>query len=174
MKLKLMFAIVAGLLFGCKAQDNTPTSVGSVDLNRYAGLWYDIASYPARFQRGCHCTTAEYTLTQDGYVRVENKCRKGGFNKSESGVKGKAFVVKGSNNTKLKVQFFWPFKGDYWIVRLDRDYQWAVVSSPGKDYLWILSRTPVMDSELFESIVQSLRQEGYNTERLLKTPQPCG
>lgn len=173
MRKKMLFALAFGFLFGCRAQNIAPTTVGSVDLEKYAGLWYDVASFPVRFQRGCHCTTAEYTLMPKGYVKVVNKCRKGGFDKPESGIAGKAFVVKGSSNTKLKVQFFWPFKGDYWIVRLDPDYRWAVVSSPRKDYLWLLSRTPAMPEPLYNSIVSSLKEEGYNTGKLNRTPQPC-
>jgi len=173
MKNLLVMLLFAGFLSGCATQKQLPTSVGSVDLVKYAGRWYDIASFPVRFQKGCHCTTAEYTLMPEGYVKVVNKCRKGGYNKKSSGITGKAFVVDGTNNTKLKVQFFWPFKGDYWIVRLDPDYRWAVVSSPKKDYLWILSRTPQMNSTEFEAIVASLKAEGYDVARLTKTPQDC-
>lgn len=173
MNKKIMIALAAGFLFGCSAQKNLPTAVGRVELEKYAGLWYDVASFPVKFQRGCHCTTAEYTLMPRGYVKVVNKCRKGGFDKKESGITGKAFVVEGSNNTKLKVQFFWPVKADYWIVKLDNDYNWAVVSSPAKDYLWILSRTPSIPDDLYNSIVGSLKDEGYDTRRLNRTPQPC-
>ena len=171
MKNTLFLIIMAGLMMGCSAPKSAPTSVGSVELERYAGLWYDIASFPMRFQKGCHCTTAEYTLMPKGYVKVENRCRKDGFDGKKSGIKGKAFVVEGSENTKLKVQFFWPFKGDYWIVRLERDYKWAVVSAPGKDYLWILSRTPEMDETLFDKIIDDLRSDGYDVNRLVKVPQ---
>lgn len=173
MNFKIMIALVAGFLFGCSVQNNLPTAVGSVDLKKYAGLWYDVASFPVKFQKGCHCTTAEYTLMPRGYVKVVNKCRKGGFDKKESGINGKAFAVEGSNNTKLKVQFFWPLKADYWIIKLDQDYKWAVVSSPGKDYLWILSRTPAIPDDLYNSIVSSLKDEGYDTPRLNRTPQTC-
>ena len=165
--------MLAGLLMGCSAQKSVPTSVGSVELEKYAGLWYDIASFPMRFQKGCHCTTAEYTLMPKGYVKVENRCRKDGYDGKKQGITGKAFAVEGSNNTKLKVQFFWPFKGDYWIVRLEKDYKWAVVSAPGKDYLWILSRTPELDTTLFDEIIDDLRSDGYDVNRLVKVPQGC-
>jgi len=173
MKIITMIALAGTFFIGCKAQKDTPTEVGMVDLQKYTGLWYDIASFPMRFQKGCHCTTAEYTIMPKGYVKVVNKCRKGGFSAKVSGITGKAFPVKGSNNTKLKVQFFWPFKGDYWIVKLDPDYKWAVVSSPGKDYLWLLSRTPVIEESLYDTIINSLKNEGYDTARLKRTPQPC-
>ena len=90
-------------------------SVSSVDLKKYAGKWYEIASFPQRFQKGCHCTTAEYTLSEKGFVIVENRCRKGSVTGKESYIKGKAFVTPNSNNAKLKVQFFWPFTGKYSI-----------------------------------------------------------
>lgn len=173
MKILAMIAFFGLFLFGCKAQEVTPTAVGSVDLEKYAGLWYDIASFPARFQKDCHCTTAEYSLLPDGFVKVVNKCRKGGFSERISGITGKAYAVKGSNNTKLKVQFFWPFRADYWIVKLDTGYNWAVVSTPEKDYLWLLSRTPVLEQSVFDSIVDSLKNEGYNIGGLRRTPQAC-
>lgn len=168
-----LIALAAMFLFGCKTMDKTPTAVGNVELNKYAGIWYDIASFPMRFQKGCHCTSAEYTLMPDGYVKVLNKCRKGSYQGDWTSITGKAFVVEGSNNTKLKVQFFWPFKGDYWIVKLDEDYQWAVVSSPKKDYLWILSRTRILDETLYHHLITTLNAEGYETDKLVKTPQQC-
>jgi len=82
-------------------------TVRYVDLNKYAGKWYEIASYPQRFQKGCHCTTAEYTLSDKGYVIVENRCNRGSINGKQSYIKGKAFVEKNSGNAKLKVQFFY-------------------------------------------------------------------
>lgn len=166
--------MTAGFLLGCKAQDKSPTSAGSVNLDRYTGKWYDVASFPVRFQKGCHCTTAEYTLMPKGNIKVDNQCRKVGINEEPSGITGYAFPVKGSNNTKLKVQFFWPFRSDYWIVRLDAGYSWAVVSTPSKKYLWILSRTPVMKEDIFQNIMEDLKNDGYNTEKLVKVPQSCG
>ncbi|GAB1405046.1 lipocalin family protein [Lentimicrobium sp.] len=160
-------------LFGCKTMDKSPTAVGHTDLNKYAGVWYEIASFPMRFQKGCHCTSAEYTLMPAGYVKVVNRCRKHSEQGSWSSVSGKAFAVEGSNNTKLKVQFFWPFKGNYWIVMLDDDYQWAVVSAPKKDYLWILNRKRSMDDELYRQLIETLKAEGYDTAKLVKTPQQC-
>ncbi|GAP42304.1 bacterial lipocalin [Lentimicrobium saccharophilum] len=173
MKFSAMITLAGIFLLGCRAQDRTPTAVGSVDLEKYAGLWYDIASFPQRFQKGCHCTVAEYGLNADGTVSVTNRCRKGGYQEKESSVTGKAFIVKGSNNTKLRVQFFWPFRGDYWIVMLEPGYRWAVVSSPKKDYLWILSRTPSMDENEYNAIVNKLATEGYDTGKLVRTLQEC-
>jgi len=143
-------------------------TVLSVDLKKYSGTWYEIASFPQRFQKGCECTTAEYTPTDKDYIIVENKCKKNG---KESSIKGKAFVDKNSGNSKLKVQFFWPFKGKYWIIDLADDYSYAVVSHPNKKYLWILSRTKIMNEEVYKGIVSRLKEKGFDLSKLKITKQ---
>ncbi len=146
-------------------------TVPLVDLQKYAGKWYEIASYPLSFQRGCHCTTAEYTVTDKGYVIVENRCNRDSVNGKASYIKGKAFVTKNSGNAKLKVQFFWPFTGKYWIIELPEDYSYAVVSHPNRKYLWILSRTSKMDPVIYEGILARLKQKQFDLTRLQKTVQ---
>jgi apolipoprotein D and lipocalin family protein len=153
------------------AQSQTLETVQNVDLKRYAGKWYEIASYPQRFQKGCHCTTAAYTLSEKGYVIVENRCNKDSVNGKQSYIKGKAFVDKGSGNAKLKVQFFWPFKGKYWIIDLADDYSYAVVSHPNRKYLWILSRTPKINEKLYQQILTRLREKGFDLTKLQTTKQ---
>jgi apolipoprotein D and lipocalin family protein len=146
-------------------------TVPFVDLQKYAGKWYEIASYPLSFQRGCHCTTAEYTVTDKGYVIVENRCNRDSVNGKPSYIKGKAFVTKNSGNAKLKVQFFWPFTGKYWIIELPEDYSYAVVSHPNRKYLWILSRTPKMDPAVYDGIIERLKEKQFDLARLQKTVQ---
>ncbi len=146
-------------------------TVPLVDLQKYAGKWYEIASYPLSFQRGCHCTTAEYTVTDKGYVIVENRCNRDSINGKASYIKGKAFVTKNSGNAKLKVQFFWPFTGKYWIIELPEDYSYAVVSHPNRKYLWILSRTSKMDPAIYDGILARLKQKQFDLTRLQKTVQ---
>lgn len=146
-------------------------TVPLVDLQKYAGKWYEIASYPLSFQRGCHCTTAEYTVTDKGYVIVENRCNRDSVNGKASYIKGKAFVTKNSGNAKLKVQFFWPFTGKYWIIELPEDYSYAVVSHPNRKYLWILSRTSKMDPAIYDGILGRLKQKQFDLTRLQKTVQ---
>lgn len=152
-------------------QAQTLQTVPSVDLKKYSGKWFEIASYPQRFQKGCHCTTAEYTLSEKGYVIVENRCNRDSVNGKQSYIKGKAFVEKNSGNAKLKVQFFWPFKAKYWIIDLADDYSFAVVSHPNKKYLWILSRTPKMDTIVYEDIIFRLKSKGFDLSVLQKTEQ---
>lgn len=144
-------------------------TVEKVDLNRYSGKWYEIAAFPQRFQKGCHCTTAEYRPTEQGYISVLNKCNKGSVNGPLDSAIGKAFVDAGSGNAKLKVQFFWPFKGKYWIIDLAPDYSHAVVGHPNRDYLWILCRKPRMSDSLYQSILMKLSEQGFDTTRLIKT-----
>ncbi len=146
-------------------------TVPNVDLNKYAGKWFEIASYPQPFQKGCHCTTAEYSLSDKGYVIVENRCNRKSINGKQSYIKGKAFVDKNSGNAKLKVQFFWPFKGKYWIIDLADDYSYAVVSNPTKKYLWILSRTSKMNEDVYQQILSRLKEKGFDLNKLQKTVQ---
>jgi len=147
----------------------TLQTVPRVDLGRYVGTWYDIASFPQRFQRGCTATTATYTLRADGQIDVVNRCRDQTVDGPERVSRGRARVVDRATNARLKVSFFRPFWGDYWIVDLGDDYSWAVVGHPSRDYLWILSRTPTLDAAVYDGIVRRLVGQGYETGRLVRT-----
>jgi len=135
------------------------------------GKWYEIASFPQRFQKDCQCTTADYTLSEKGYVIVENRCHKKSIDGPISYIRGKAFVEKNSGNAKLRVQFFWPFTARYWIIDLGDDYQYAVVSHPNKKYLWILSRTPTLDGFTYAKIISRLQEQGFDLSKLQTTMQ---
>ena len=147
-------------------------TVAAVDLDRYSGRWYEIASYPAWFQRGCTATTAEYSRRPDGAIQVVNSCRKGSLEGKLKVAKGKATVADPTSNAKLKVSFFWPFAGDYWIIDLDPEYRWAVVGVPSRKFLWILSRSRSMDEALYQEISGRLQAKGYDKARLVRTLQP--
>jgi apolipoprotein D and lipocalin family protein len=148
-------------------------TVPQVDLERYLGTWYDIASFPQKFQRGCTASTAIYTKRPDGEIDVLNSCRQGSLDGKEISAKGRARVVDHATNSKLKVSFFRPFWGDYWIIDLGQHYEYAVVGHPSRDYLWILSRTPELDSTVYDRILARLRVQGYEVERLNRTLQPA-
>lgn len=170
-----LVALGATYLLLTRTKEYPPlATVPAVDLNRYAGKWYEIAAFPQRFQKGCTCTTAEYTVNPAGFVEVFNACRKNGPNGKLKSIRGKAFAVAGSQNSKLEVQFFWPFKGDYWILALPDDYSYAVVGTPDRDNLWILSRTPVMAPTLYHQLVQKMAGSGFDVTRLRHTNQSCG
>ena len=165
------FFILLIVMTNATASAQELETVPYVDLNKYSGKWYEIASYPQRFQKGCHCTTAEYTLSEKGYVIVENRCNKDSVKGKQSYIKGKAFVEAKSSNAKLKVQFFWPFRGKYWIIDLADDYSYAVVSHPCKKYLWILSRKSKMDDTVYQEILARLKLKGFDLSKLQKTIQ---
>lgn len=166
MKLTFLLSMIAELLLSQPLQ-----TVPFVDLNKYAGKWYEISSYPQRFQKGCTCTTAEYTPSDKGYVRVLNTCRKDSTEGKISTIVGKAFIEPNSGNAKLKVQFFWPFKADYWIIDLADDYSYAVVSHPNKKYLWILSRQPKIEAQVYLKILENLMSKGFDCTKLITTMQ---
>ena len=163
------------VMVGCKYMEKEPsaplTTVSHVDLTRYMGEWYEIARYPNSFQKGCVGSKATYTLLDDGKVSVLNECYDGSFGGKLRSAKGKAWVVDKETNAKLKVSFFWFFAGDYWIIDLGRDYEYAVIGHPKRKYLWILSRTKEMDEGVYEGILSLLRDKQYDTSKLIKTIQ---
>jgi apolipoprotein D and lipocalin family protein len=168
---------LALIVFGfaaAESQQKPLQVVPHVDLNRYLGTWYEIATIPQHFQKDCVGVTATYTLRDDGTIEVLNKCRKKTLDGELKTAKGKAWVVDKETNAKLKVQFFWPFRGDYWIIELDPDYRYAVVGHPNRNYLWILCRTPQMDEALYQDLVQRIANKGYDPSRLKRTLQPSG
>ncbi len=178
--MKTAILILAALFAGSAAAAHIATvadkplaTVPSVDLEKYMGKWYEISSFPQSFQKGCHCTVAEYAMTDKGYVRVVNTCRKDSAGGKVKTANGKAFVVAGSHNAKLRVQFFWPFRGDYWIIDLAPDYTYAVVGDPSRKYLWILCRTLQMDEPLYREIVDRAAGKGFDVSKLVRTDQTC-
>ena len=154
------------MIYVTKEEHNTLEVVPHVELKKYLGKWYEIAHLPARFQKGCTDTTATYTLSDDGGISVLNECRRNGKVKR---AKGKAKVVDKNSGAKLKVTFFWPFYGDYWIIDLGKDYEYAVVGTPNRKYLWILSRTPQMDDTVFSQLIDSVKSKGFDVNKLIKT-----
>jgi apolipoprotein D and lipocalin family protein len=151
---------------GCGALYPPLDVVAKVELDRYAGRWYEIARYPNSFERGCVGVTADYTPRDDGRIDVVNTCFESSLDGPSRDIRGSARVVDETTNAKLKVSFFWPFEGDYWIIDLDEDYDYAVVGEPSRRFLWILSRTPQMDDDTYLGIVESLPAFGYDPGRL--------
>jgi apolipoprotein D and lipocalin family protein len=164
------------LFFGsvCCASNPGPDAppvetVDYVDLTQYVGKWYQIAFFPTRFQGSCTIdTTATYGILNDGRVSVFNECKKpSGKYKSISGT---ARIVDKDSNAKLKVKFFWfAPAGDYWIIDLDDDYQYAVVGSPDRKYLWILSRTPQISASLYQDLVKRASGQYFEVSRIQLT-----
>ena len=172
-----IYVTALSLLFmtGCLSSGREAQSplevVPAVDLTRYAGQWYEIARFPHRFQEGCVGSRATYTLRDDGKITVLNQCYEGSFTGTLRTAKGTARVNDKNTNAKLRVTFFWPFSGDYWIIGLGKDYEYAVVGHPDRTYLWILSRTKKMDETLYQDILGRLKAQGYDTTKLIRTIQ---
>ena len=160
------FCAICG--FGCASSGDLPPlkTVAKLDLNRYLGKWHEIARFDHRFERGCVASTAEYALLPDGRISVKNTCRK--EDGKESDITGVAWVADPAEPAKLRVRFFWPFSAAYWVIALDEEYQWAVVGHPSRDYLWILSRTPTMEEELYQRILALITAQHYDVTRLIK------
>lgn len=169
MTLKRLVLLLSLLLTACTSPNTPPKTAAAVDLTRYMGKWYEIASFPNFFQRGCVCTTAQYTL-EGNKVQVLNQCYK---DKKLTSAKGIAWAMPGTNNSKLKVQFFWPFRGDYWILYLSSDYSAAIVGSPKRQYLWILARKPQITNQLYQKLIKIAQSKGFDTSKLVKTEQTC-
>jgi apolipoprotein D and lipocalin family protein len=142
-------------------------AVDSLDLNRYVGKWYEVARLPNWFQRKCAAdTTATYTLRPNGSISVLNQCRMADGRIDQITGTAKRASEDGPN-AKLRVSFFWPFYGDYWVIDLDAQYQWAVVGEPRRRYLWVLSRNPSLDKKTLDGILDRVRAQGYDLSSLM-------
>ncbi len=159
-------------LTACGGDDRPLSTVDQVDLQRYAGTWYEIARLPQWFQRGCYNTTATYSVNDNGTVKVINRCQR--EDDAASVAEGEARVLPGSGNAKLKVRFDNWFsrllpkvaEGNYWIIALDKDYRTVVVGEPGRDYLWILAREPRLAEDEYQALVSLAEEKGFPVDDL--------
>ncbi len=172
---RLLVAAAALLGASTASAQLIPSVVPAVDLESYAGHWYEVASTQPFFQANCVCVTADYTLRDDGKVGVVNTCRQGGLNGEDSTVEGTATATK--NPAKLKVQFG-PIPApvsNYWVVDLADDYSYAVVSTVLRTPIWILSRTPSLPSDTLTAVYERLAKNGYRVSAIKPTLQDgCG
>lgn len=155
-----------------KMENIDTSTVESVDLNRYLGTWYEIARFPHSFEKGLVGVTANYSFRKDGKIRVLNQGYKGTLDGKFSQAEGKAKVPDPKNTSRLKVSFFLFFYGDYYVLELDEDYQWAMIGSSSPNYFWILSRTPQMDPEVYQMLLDNAEKRGYDLAPLIEVDQP--
>ncbi|WP_372652228.1 lipocalin family protein [Halobacteriovorax sp.] len=169
--LMLLFASCTTL----SANDLPLDTVNSVDLERYSGKWYEIARFEQKFQKNCTAVTATYRVRKDGDVDVTNTCRKHTPDGELKIAKAKAWVIDKDTNAKLKVQFFLRaiklpfFAGNYWILDLGPDYEYAIIGDPSRKYLWFLSRTSSISEELYQELIDKAEDMSFDTSKLLKT-----
>ncbi len=169
MKNIFLVTLVLFLFTACSYKDPNIKSVQTVDLNRYIGSWYEIARYEHKFEKDCKNVTATYSIKENDKIEVINRCTKITTDEKTEAI-GEAYSVD-NTNAKLKVSFFWPFYGDYWIIMLDKNYSYAVISEPSKKYLWILSRDKKLDEKIKEKILKRLESLDYDLSKLIWTVQ---
>jgi apolipoprotein D and lipocalin family protein len=170
---KILLIIVTFMLFSNAYPQSEPSVVKNVDLKRYQGLWYEIARLPNFFERKLKCATATYTLRADGKITVLNSGNYITEPEKKSSVDGTAWVPDNNNPGKLKVQFFWPFSADYWIMYLDQDYKYVLVGDPDHKYLWILAREKKMEDSTYQMLLQYATENGYDVKPIIKVAQDC-
>lgn len=148
------------------------TVVKELDIQKYLGTWYEIARYNHSFERGLVGVTANYSMRDDGKIKVINSGYKDSLNGKFSQAVGKAKIPDSINEpAKLKVSFFLFFYGDYYVMELDKDYQWALIGSSSDTYLWILSRKPQIEKKLYNELLDKLQKRGYDISKLIKVDQ---
>jgi apolipoprotein D and lipocalin family protein len=166
-----VFSILAIGLNGCTGIPNGAEPVKNFSLEQYLGTWYEVARMDHKFERGLSNVTAEYSLRDDGGVRVFNR----GFNTSKGEwveAEGKAFFIGDTSTGQLKVSFFGPFYASYNIIALDKEaYQWSLVAGPDTDYLWILSRTPELDQAIVDELIFEAKTLSFKTDELIYVSQ---
>jgi len=143
-------------------------SVQNVDLKRYAGLWYDIAHYPSKYQERCQDSTTSFSLRNNGEIDVLNSCR----DKQDGTLRhadGHGWVIDTTSNARLKISYFWPFRKEYVIIDQGKEYEYSVICTTDKKNLWIIARSPSMSNEVFEKISNNLEKQGFLRGNLLNT-----
>jgi apolipoprotein D and lipocalin family protein len=164
---RLAISSLCLLLSSCVTVPEGITAVKDFELSRYLGTWYEIARLDHSFERGLERVTAEYSLQDDGGVKVVNR----GFNVKNQlwdEAQGKAYFVEDEDSGYLKVSFFGPFYASYVIFELDREgYQYAMITGPNRDYLWILARQPNIPEALLTELVSQARDLGFDTQKLI-------
>jgi apolipoprotein D and lipocalin family protein len=161
----LLTLFIALYFLGCSTKHPYLETVKKVDLKQYKGTWYEIARFEHFFEKGCKNVTATYILTKDNKIKVLNSCTKIDTNEKKEAT-GVAYAVD-NTNSKLKVSFFRPFYGDYWIVDLADDYSYVAVGTPSREYLWILSRTKTIDEKIKQNLITKLTKSGFDTRKFI-------
>lgn len=165
--------LIAFVLFFASLGQAQLETVPFVDVTQYLGTWYQIAGNPLPFDKDCFCSRQQLSLRQDGLVDVYNTCNKGAVDGALSEIHGVATSLDSASNSKFEVDFGLPFKGQYWIIGLDAQYRFAVVSDPSKKSLYILSRTPTLDSALYQSALQEAEKQVSTHQLATMTQLNC-
>lgn len=170
---RLLLLVGSSTLVGCLGMPSTVEPVDNFDLQRYLGKWYEIARLDHSFERGLQAVTADYAMREDGGVKVINR----GYSPEEQTweqAEGRAYFVEGDDLGYLKVSFFGPFYGSYVVFGLDKEnYQYAFVSGPDRDYLWLLARSPEVSPAVKAQFISAAKQRGFDTDALIFVEHPA-
>ena len=165
----LILICIMFLFTACSSKNPPLQTVEKVDLERYLGTWYEIARYEHFFEKDCKNVSANYSIMNEETIKVINKCTKIQTNEKKEAM-GRAYAID-ETNSKLKVSFFRPFYGDYWVLILDENYEYAVVGTPNREYLWILARDKKLPLKIQNDILEKLPSLGFDISKLLWTMQ---
>ncbi len=166
----LLFTIVLAVAAGCQTPQPIPT-VASVDIERFMGDWYVIASIPTSFEKGAYNALESYRLNADGTVATRFTFNKGGFDGPQKEYNPRGFVREGTGNAVWGMQFIWPFKAEYRIIYLTEDYSQTVIGRTKRDYVWVMARTPSIPESDYAKILELLTRVGYDVGQLRSVPQ---
>jgi apolipoprotein D and lipocalin family protein len=166
-----LMMIVFAALFSCKARQELPT-VKDLDISKYSGTWYEIVRMPSSFEKNLKCVTATYTPMESGKIKVLNRGVKISSGKSEE-ITGSAKVPDDDFPGRLKVTFFWPFAGNYYVIECADDYSWAMVGDPSRKYLWVLNREAQMDEQKLGDRLKIAAELGFDVEALEYIAHDC-
>lgn len=171
-KTSIYYLAIILLFTACGSGERPLDTVDQVDLEKYMGKWYEIERLPNKFEAGLKCVTAEYALLDNGNIRVLNS----GINEESGELKSSQGIAKSANDEapgELKVSFFRPFYGDYFIMELDENYQYVLVGAPSRDFLWILSRSPNFNDQVAQELKQKASTQGFPIEQMELIEQDC-
>lgn len=158
-------------LFGCGQKQDLPT-IENFELNKYLGTWYEVQRLPNSFEKNLKCVTATYSLRDNGKINVYNKGVNSKTGKTDD-ITGYATVPNAKKPAQLKVTFFWPFGGDYYVIDLDSSYTTALVGVPNRKYLWLLSREPDIEESRLQQMLKVAKDQGFDVDALEKIKHDC-
>ncbi len=168
----ILLLIILITAAGCDEMPKIPLkTVDSVDLERFMGDWYVIASIPTLIEKGAHNAVESYRLNDDGTIHTTFTFRKDGFEGPQKTYNPKGFVRDDPSNAVWGMRFIWPIKADYRIIHLDEDYRVTVIGRQKRDYVWIMARTPQIDDAEYETLLDFIEEQGYDRSLVERVPQ---
>ena len=170
---KIVAFLMTLSIISCKEKNLNLETVKELNINKYVGTWYEIARLPNKFEKDLECVTATYKIKKDGRIEVINKGHLFKDHSKVKKIKGTAWVPDKNEPAKLKVSFFWPFSGKYWVLVLDKEYNYALVGDPSRKYLWVLSKSVKLEEAIYNSLLETALSKGFDTKKMLLVNQSC-